>query len=189
MNWYPARVGRLHEWGEKPLAGYGLMLGLWDYAFDIGGLPNDRKKVAALTGYTEKQMEMCWEPFVAACNVMENGRLIPTEILEYHAKTANTRIRDIKDWRIIRLTVLERDRRACFYCSSDANTVDHLMPYIKGGSAAIENLVTACRRCNSQKNDRTLQEYLDWLFDNGLLDKAQALAQRIEQTWDYGVPW
>lgn len=91
MNWYPARVGRLREWDKtKPLAGYCLMVGLWDIALDLGGLPNDPKVAAAITGFTAKQMEMCWQPFVDCCTVLENDRLMPTEIIEAERRMLKT---------------------------------------------------------------------------------------------------
>ena len=42
--------------------------------------------------------------------------------------------------------------RLCVYCGDpSADTADHLIPRIRGGSDAGENLVLACRSCNSSK--------------------------------------
>lgn len=41
-------------------------------------------------------------------------------------------------------------------------SVDHLTPVSRGGTDEEENLVTACRRCNSLKKDRTLEEFRAW---------------------------
>jgi 5-methylcytosine-specific restriction endonuclease McrA len=42
----------------------------------------------------------------------------------------------------------------CVYCASDQNlTVDHLTPVAKGGSNEYDNLVLACKTCNSSKRD------------------------------------
>jgi 5-methylcytosine-specific restriction endonuclease McrA len=59
-------------------------------------------------------------------------------------------------WRGIREYVLVRDGRICAYCHGLANSVDHVVPRSKGGSDGPENLVSACSRCNSEKNDREL---------------------------------
>jgi len=37
--------------------------------------------------------------------------------------------------------------------------VDHLYPLSKGGGYEIENLVPACRACNSIKSNKTLEEF------------------------------
>jgi hypothetical protein len=41
-------------------------------------------------------------------------------------------------------------------------SVDHLTPVSRGGTNEEENLITACRRCNGLKKDRTLDEYRSW---------------------------
>lgn len=37
--------------------------------------------------------------------------------------------------------------------------IDHLIPRKRGGTHAIENLVPACRYCNSAKRDRLLEDF------------------------------
>lgn len=59
----------------------------------------------------------------------------------------------------IRDEVLERDNYTCRYCGSKTNlTLDHVYPESKGGEATPENLVVACRSCNSKKGSRTPEE-------------------------------
>jgi len=54
----------------------------------------------------------------------------------------------------LRQRVYERDEWACRRCGSDEElTVDHIHPYSRGGSSAIENLQTLCRSCNLTKSD------------------------------------
>ncbi len=51
--------------------------------------------------------------------------------------------------------------QACCYCSSREHlSVDHLIPTKKGGKNAGDNLVWACRACNSSK---CATDALDWL--------------------------
>lgn len=54
--------------------------------------------------------------------------------------------------------VLSRDRYRCGYCGERATTVDHILPRSRGGINSWENLVSACRRCNAHKADRTPEE-------------------------------
>jgi 5-methylcytosine-specific restriction endonuclease McrA len=41
-----------------------------------------------------------------------------------------------------------------------AATLDHVAAYSKGGINAESNLVTACNKCNTRKNDRSSNEYV-----------------------------
>lgn len=55
-----------------------------------------------------------------------------------------------------REAVLERDDYTCRYCGAK-NTkfhIDHVYPFSRGGTDDIENLVTACYRCNLSKHDK-----------------------------------
>ncbi len=58
--------------------------------------------------------------------------------------------------------VYERDHGACGYCGKrmtlDAATLDHIIPQSQGGPSTWENLVLACKRCNTRKADRSLKE-------------------------------
>jgi hypothetical protein len=62
------------------------------------------------------------------------------------------------DWESMRLTVLYRDNYRCRYCYHRADTVDHIIPYSRGGETVMGNLVAACRSCNSRKGARTPEE-------------------------------
>jgi 5-methylcytosine-specific restriction endonuclease McrA len=54
--------------------------------------------------------------------------------------------------------VFIRDEYTCQYCGVPAENVDHVMPRSRGGAHEWENVVAACRRCNSRKKDRTPAE-------------------------------
>ena len=58
-----------------------------------------------------------------------------------------------------RVNVLTRDHFSCQYCGCKPVikelTFDHVLPKSQGGSTCWENIVTACRRCNSKKGSRT----------------------------------
>lgn len=50
----------------------------------------------------------------------------------------------------------------CVYCGAPGGTIDHVVPVTRGGTNSPENLVSACRSCNSSKKDRLP---LEWFFD------------------------
>lgn len=64
----------------------------------------------------------------------------------------------------VRARVYQRDGFVCLYCGRDmgktprVRCVDHVIPYIKGGSHREDNLVSACKACNSKKGGRTPDE-------------------------------
>lgn len=61
----------------------------------------------------------------------------------------------------LRAAVLEADNWQCVYCGStraDLLSLDHRTPQSQGGMTVFENLLTACKACNSAKNGRTPEE-------------------------------
>ena len=57
-----------------------------------------------------------------------------------------------------RRAVFARDGSRCQYCSGPAESIDHVVPRSRGGEHIWENVVAACRRCNTSKRDRLLSE-------------------------------
>ncbi len=63
-----------------------------------------------------------------------------------------------------RLAIYLRDGLACAYCGATIEdgamlTLDHIIPHCEGGSNAETNLVTACRKCNSSRANRTVEGF------------------------------
>lgn len=60
----------------------------------------------------------------------------------------------------------------CRYCDVDLHgggEVDHLTPVARGGSGVRNNLTLACRDCNRAKLAKTLDEFIAWRQQRGLL--------------------
>lgn len=59
----------------------------------------------------------------------------------------------------LRFEILRRDNYTCHYCGASAPDVklhvDHVIPVSTGGQDAPENLVTACKDCNTGKSSAT----------------------------------
>ncbi len=64
------------------------------------------------------------------------------------------------EWR----TLLRGHGHRCAYCGvvlgKSNRSKDHKIPLVRGGSDRIENILPACRRCNSSKNTKTHDEFL-----------------------------
>lgn len=45
----------------------------------------------------------------------------------------------------------KRQRRSCSYCPAPADTIDHVVPLLRGGDNREGNLTPCCRRCNASK--------------------------------------
>jgi hypothetical protein len=77
-----------------------------------------------------------------------------------------------------RLAVYLRDGFACAYCGRELRsakpfdvTLDHLVPRCTGGTDEPTNLITACRSCNSARQDKPWASYAT----GGAIDRIQQL--------------
>jgi len=58
-------------------------------------------------------------------------------------------------WKKLRIIVLDRDGWQCAACGRPADSVDHIVPRVKGGDMwALDNLQSLCKSCNSSKGGR-----------------------------------
>ena len=57
-----------------------------------------------------------------------------------------------------RRAVFARDGHRCQYCGKPAENIDHVVPRSRGGTHSWDNVVAACRPCNTRKEDRLLHE-------------------------------
>ncbi|HUQ62917.1 MAG TPA: HNH endonuclease [Acidimicrobiales bacterium] len=74
-----------------------------------------------------------------------------------------------------RRAVFARDDHRCQYCGGTAENIDHVVPRSRGGQHVWENVVAACRPCNTRKEDRSLSEV-------GLTLRRRPVAPK-ELTW------
>lgn len=73
----------------------------------------------------------------------------------------------------VRREIVLRDHFTCTYCNrvgtidkdpdGELWTVDHVIPWSRGGVTAFDNATLCCRRCNCEKKDKTPAEYIRWL--------------------------
>ena len=68
-----------------------------------------------------------------------------------------------------RRSAWRRSNGHCWYCGLtldpfDTFTLDHVVPQSQGGSNAVENLVAACKSCNSSKGQKSVEQYRAYLL-------------------------
>jgi len=60
-----------------------------------------------------------------------------------------------------RKKIYMRDSYTCGYCGEPCGenlTLDHVIPKSKGGTSHYSNLLTSCRKCNNEKDDKLPEE-------------------------------
>jgi hypothetical protein len=58
-----------------------------------------------------------------------------------------------------RQSIYEAWNHKCAYCNKPATSLDHVVPKFKSGSSNRDNLVPACRSCNTSKASSKLEEW------------------------------
>jgi len=87
-----------------------------------------------------------------------------------------------------RLAIYLRDGLACAYCGSSVEegaklTLDHVVPYSKGGTNHESNLVTCCHKCNSSRGNRSWRKFAASVaeyIDHGAT--AEAIVAHVTRT-------
>lgn len=104
---------------------------------------------------------------------------------------------DDEAWRIVRRSVLVRDKNRCRMCrrrvrnlhvsAPDQAHVDHIIPLTLGGHPTDpRNLQTLCRDCNEVKSD---SPGVGGLFADGTVPKKVVTAQRADARSNTPAGW
>ncbi len=111
--------------------------------------------------------------------------------MNYHVR------RPRPELKLSRRTVFARDGYTCQYCGVQTRdlTIDHVVPRRLGGKTVWENVVAACRKCNTRKSDKPLEQsglrlvrqprrpqYVPWI------NLSKYLAGRKDQVWRIYLP-
>jgi hypothetical protein len=62
-------------------------------------------------------------------------------------------------YRYIRLKVLARDNYTCYWCGRPGDTIDHVIPWSKGGRTTMDNCICACSECNGARGDMPAEQF------------------------------
>ena len=66
-----------------------------------------------------------------------------------------------------RQSIYEAWHHKCGYCGEMATSLDHIVPRFRSGSSNRNNLVPACRSCNSNKGSQNME---DWYNQQDVFD-------------------
>lgn len=80
-----------------------------------------------------------------------------------------------------RMAIYIRDNFRCCYCGRGLVegiqlTLDHLRPYVKGGTHSETNLVTCCRLCNTSRGARPWRVFARRVAEQYSLSAVQIIA-------------
>src|SRR5713101_4410876 len=84
---------------------------------------------------------------------------------------------DFLEKQVLRQAIHEREGGRCFYCSRrithHRRCLDHVVPRAELGQNSYRNLVSCCVDCNSQKGERSAEEFLRGLYRERRLSDAE----------------
>lgn len=126
---------------------------------------------------------------------------LPNEVFFYQEEGRGYAIADNGILRIVEpvvfrklmfeLTYKLRDLNKCYYCgkeiSLEERTIDHKQPVCVGGPTITNNMVVACRECNTKKSNMDEQQYEEYCKIVGAKEKkkyAAAITRGIKQNWE-----
>lgn len=115
-------------------------------------LLKDRVEVA----YGLRGTPSYWDDFISSPN--KEMRLPAVLRLKYYVNKRTYK----KPPRFQKKVLFNRDSWKCQYCGIEltyaAITVDHVQPQSRGGKTTWKNCVSACKKCNSLKGNKTPEE-------------------------------
>jgi 5-methylcytosine-specific restriction endonuclease McrA len=77
---------------------------------------------------------------------------------------------EVAHWQWLRCRLSEAQNWKCCWCGCDttdlrkksnSSTIEHVLPKSLGGSDDWENLAMSCNRCNNNRGNKTVEEFLN----------------------------
>ena len=91
---------------------------------------------------------------------------LDNDVIEFEDSIVTRRLEyvNVKVYYELRDYIFTRDNYTCTYCQQVGHKLelDHIIPLSKGGTSLEENLTTACFKCNRQKRDKSVEEFMSW---------------------------
>ncbi|KQY58345.1 hypothetical protein ASD11_01370 [Aeromicrobium sp. Root495] len=180
-------------------------MGLWALA---GSWSGDQLSDGLVSAFVLRRWHSRWRELAALLVGVGLWSVVDVEGREHHAfhdwtdyndlrekiladrEAERMRIALMRDTKLVTF-IKKRDQDRCRYCGSQVRwgnqrgpagaTYDHIKPVIKGGKNTSENVVIACRGCNSRKRHLTLKEAGMRLLPPGTMG-APAVEERTPET-------
>ena len=122
------------------------------------------KRIIAVFGPDDTYLSHCtWNK---ALRLLESGRAIRLNATSVRLKqTKKERIKKKHD-------IIADSKRICYICNTripedETATIDHIIPKSRDKRAdTYDNMRCCCSRCNNDKGNMTLSEYVKHIFDN-----------------------
>ena len=97
------------------------------------------------------------------------------------------------EFKALKKLVIEEENRTCYICKAvidvEKATIDHIIPKFKGGTDYRYNLACSCLRCNEDKKNFTLRQYIRHIENNiekyKYIDLKYLKKQLIERRSEY----
>ena len=108
---------------------------------------------------------------LAPCSIKRASKLVNRNCATWVGHNAIKLLVNDNDRRKLRKEIITEAGRICYICGvyiSDDQypTLDHVTPKSDLGRDVKENLQCCCKRCNDDKSDRHIIDYLDYIKDN-----------------------
>jgi hypothetical protein len=157
-------------------------MGLWVLA---GSWSGDQMADGLITPYVMRRWHSEWPKLAAMLVAVGLWELVEVDGREVHLfhdwtvyndtkekiladrEAERMRVALMRDVKLV-TAIKKRDQDRCRYCGCQVRwgnqrgnagaTYDHVRPVIKGGKNTLDNVVIACRGCNSRKKHLTLKE-------------------------------
>lgn len=122
------------------------------------------KKTIAVLGPDNVYLSHCtWK---RALSLMQSGKAI-------RLNATTIRLKQTKKQRVeTKHRIIEQEKRICYICNQwipedERATIDHIIPKSRDKRADIPvNMRCCCVRCNNDKDNRTLLEYVKYMKEN-----------------------
>jgi len=102
---------------------------------------------------------------LAPCTVKRAAKLVARKCAKWVGHNQIKLLINDDDRKQLRKEIIQEANRICYICGEyipedQYPTIDHVMPKADKGEDKKENLKCCCKRCNDDKSDRSLPEYV-----------------------------
>ena len=172
MHYYSRNIGDYSKkCGRLSMLQHGAYTLLMDTCYDREQFPTLEQAIEWTWASTTEEIEavkFVLRKFVTIESGVYVDERISVEINLWHKRgwiPSDPRVEQLRppidEWKAIRSRIFDRDNYTCTYCGTRGGQLecDHVHPVSRGGGNSDSNLTTACKPCNRDKGNKTLDEW------------------------------